>query len=539
MYTAIYRDFRPNRFEEMIGQDHIVRILKNQIAKNQIGHAYLFCGTRGTGKTTAARILAKALNCTGEAESPCCECENCTSIKEGSFIDVVEIDAASNNSVDDIRNLCESVNYPPIMGRCKIYIIDEVHMLSGSAFNALLKTLEEPPDHVVFILATTEVHKLPATILSRCMRLDFRRVSEQKIIENMRMICKARGVDCEEAALSLIAANADGSVRDSLSILEQCISGSNFLSFEDTAEILGAVGEEKLTRLTEMIMNSDISSALLLLNDSISAGRDVKQIMRDWLSHFRNLLIAKFVKSPNDMLSMSEENVRRIGNQSKIISRELLNAGITELTKTIADARWSSQPRALLEMCVVKLGSIQAEKFVQPNSKFENSESAQSLQKMSGTEPMQSFQKSQTADISQLTSNPEAAIDESARKSAESQFDEKTNQEPEDLSVLWRGVIQRLLKKKPNLMRLETRTRLDAVEGNQFFVSFADENTETMMLRYGGKELIEEFMSESTGKAVKMVMRRDDADANKRKNAEAVRASEQLSRILDFDVKIK
>lgn len=585
MYTAIYRDFRPNRFEAMIGQDHIVKILKNQIAKGQTGHAYLFCGTRGTGKTTTARILAKALNCTSDAERPCCECENCRAIKGGSFIDVVEIDAASNNSVDDIRNLCESVNYPPIMGKCKIYIIDEVHMLSGSAFNALLKTLEEPPDHVVFILATTEVHKLPATILSRCMRLDFRRVSEQKIIENMRMICEARGISYEEAALSLIAANADGSVRDSLSILEQCISGANSLTLEDTAEILGAVGEDKLIQLTDMIMNADISSALLLLNDFISAGRDVKQIMRDWLSHFRNLLIAKFVKSPNDMLSMSEENVRRIGNQSSAIAKELLNAGITELTKTIADARWSAQPRALLEMCAVKLATLQANGGVETGFNFENSEPFRTQQKITSANSVRTSSKPQNQILRNVEAKPqnelveeiatepdfeeiadvfsddeslnvqsdfsETRSEEPAKSNTEiraaeldNKFDDyklkqNKSQESSDLSILWRSVIQRLLMQKPNLMRLESRTKLDDVKDNQFFVSCADENTETMMLRYGGNRLIEEFMSESLGKTMKMVIHRVESGGDADRNAEAAHAGEQLSRILDFDVNIK
>lgn len=360
MYSAIYRDFRPDRFDQIVGQDHIVRILKNQIATGQTGHAYLFCGTRGTGKTTTARILAKALNCEAEerSERPCGECESCRAIKEGAFMDVIEIDAASNNGVDSIRELRESVKYPPVRGRNKVYIIDEVHMLSPGAFNALLKTLEEPPESVVFILATTEPQKLPATILSRCMRLDFRRVSESVIAENMRMICEARGIGAEDSALALIAINADGSVRDSLSILEQCIStGQEYISRGDVAELLGTAGEEALISLTDCIIDGDISQGLLLLDQMIRGGSDVKQLMKEWLSHFRNLLMAKYVNRSENLLNMSAENAGRVKVQSGRIDAELLNRAIGELSRTISEARWAAQPRVLLEVSIVRLGS--------------------------------------------------------------------------------------------------------------------------------------------------------------------------------------
>ena len=352
--------FPADRFDQIVGQDHIVKVLKNQIAAGQTGHAYLFCGTRGTGKTTTARILAKALNCKAEDRSarPCCECENCREVREGTFMDVIEIDAASNNGVDSIRELRESVKYPPVKGRNKVYIIDEVHMLSPGAFNALLKTLEEPPENVVFILATTEPQKLPATILSRCMRLDFRRVSEEIIAENMRKICEARDIGAESAALALIAVNADGSVRDSLSILEQCIStGQDFISRADVAELLGTAGEEALIALTDSVIRGDISEALIQLDQMIRSGSDVKQLMKEWLSHLRNLLMAKYVAQPAGLLNMSAENAERVRRQSGEIEGNLLNYAIEELSKTISESRWSSQPRVLLEVCIVRLGS--------------------------------------------------------------------------------------------------------------------------------------------------------------------------------------
>ena len=355
MHKALYREFRPSTFDELIGQPHIVRILKSQIASGNTSHAYLFSGTRGTGKTTTARILAKALNCTGEGEKPCGECSSCRAIADGSFIDVIEIDAASNNGVDNIRELTDSVMYAPAVGKYKVYIIDEVHMLSQGAFNALLKTLEEPPEYVVFILATTEPQKVPATILSRCMRLDFRRVSEKALMDNMRRICDIKGIEAEDGALALIAVNADGSVRDSLSILEQCICPGEPLRRDDAAAVLGTAGEESLLQLTDRVIDCDTSGALLLLNDIINTGADVRSFMKEWLEHFRNLLLAKYVDNPGSMLNMSDENAARLIDQAHRISRDFLSRAITEITGTISQTRWSSRPRVMLEMSIVKL----------------------------------------------------------------------------------------------------------------------------------------------------------------------------------------
>ena len=250
MYQALYRSFRPETFDELLGQEHIEKILKNQIATGTVGHAYVFCGTRGTGKTTTARLLAKALNCLSDGEKPCGECEHCKAIAAGNFIDVSEIDAASFRGIENIRTLREEVNYPPVSGRNKVYIIDEAHMLTTEAFNALLKTLEEPPANTVFILATTEPNKLPATILSRCMRLDFRRVPDDIILGLFKRICRETGVEAEEDSLALIASNADGSVRDGLSILDRCIAGNKTLTRDDVLFLLGMAGAETYIKIT-------------------------------------------------------------------------------------------------------------------------------------------------------------------------------------------------------------------------------------------------------------------------------------------------
>jgi len=358
MYKALYRSYRPEVFEEVLGQEHVIRILQNQVAADQVSHAYLFCGTRGTGKTTIARLLAKAVNCTGEGARPCGHCANCRSIMEGSFMDLIEIDAASNNGVDNIRELRESVNYPPVVGRKKVYIMDEVHMLSPSAYNALLKTLEEPPENVMFILCTTEPEKLPATILSRCVRMDFRRVSEQALKSRLAEICHDRGLEVEESGLGLIAQAADGSVRDGLSILEQCISGrSGQISREDVLDAIGTVGEEDLIALTDAVMQRHVADGLLMIEDMLRKGRDARQIIQGWMGHYRNLLLVKFLEDPAGTLSMSLENVERVRMQAERLEIGAVTGAIRELSQILYDARRSTQPRVLLEMVFVKLAA--------------------------------------------------------------------------------------------------------------------------------------------------------------------------------------
>ncbi|MBQ1421706.1 MAG: DNA polymerase III subunit gamma/tau [Firmicutes bacterium] len=356
MYQALYRSRRPEVFSEVLGQKHIIKILKHQIETDTVSHAYLFCGTRGTGKTTVARLLAKAVNCTSKGERPCGRCPNCEAIARGSFMDVIEIDAASNNGVENIRELRESVKYPPQAGSKKVYIVDEVHMLSSGAFNALLKTLEEPPENVIFILCTTEPQKLPQTILSRCMRLDFKRVPQDILAADMRAIADQRGVSISEGAIRLLAANADGSVRDGLSILDQVLaSGDKEIDRDKVLEYLGTVGTEFFTELTELVSQRNTGEALALLDKALSDGKDAKQLMKDWNAHYRNLMITKFMRDPEDLLNMSEDNIKKVREQSAHISFEEIEEAIRRISKTINDARWSTQPRILLELDIVAL----------------------------------------------------------------------------------------------------------------------------------------------------------------------------------------
>ena len=359
MHLALYRSERPERFEEIIGQKHIVKILRNQIKKGTVSQSYLFAGTRGTGKTTTARILAKAVNCTCSdpgVDLPCGECANCRAITEGRFLDVVELDAASNNGVESLRQITESVQYPPTVGKYKVYIIDEAHMLTDSAENAFLKTLEEPPAHVIFILATTNPEKIKATIKSRCLTLNFRHVSENDLLDGMRRICQKKAINIEEDALAVIARKADGSVRDALSLLEQCINaGDELITRELVLEYTGGAGDDFYIELTDAIRTGEAGTALADIDSMVRIGKDAKQLLSDWLLHYRNLMICKYVQDPSELVNASSENTARIVTQANSMGDEAINYGIRLLSDTVNKAKFSTMPRILLETCVIKL----------------------------------------------------------------------------------------------------------------------------------------------------------------------------------------
>ena len=357
MHKALYRVYRPKNFSDVIGQEHIVRTLKNQIENNNVGHAYLFCGTRGTGKTSTAKIFSRAVNCTNlHNDEPCNECENCREILEDKTMDVVEIDAASNNSVDDIRELRENVKYSPAKAKYKVYIIDEVHMLSQGAFNALLKTLEEPPSYVIFILATTEPHKIPATILSRCQRFDFKRVTVKDISSRMRYICKKEGIEADEKALNLIARNSQGALRDALSILDQCISfEGNKISYNDVIELLGSVNIEQLFDLAESIIKEDTRKSLQILNDFIIWGKDVRNLVNDLIDHFRNLMVCKISNDLDEIISLPEETIDLLKQQAETIDTNNLIRILNILSEAQDGMKISSNPRVLMEVTMMKI----------------------------------------------------------------------------------------------------------------------------------------------------------------------------------------
>ena len=357
MHKALYRAYRPQTFKDVVGQEHIIKTLKNQIQNNNVGHAYLFCGTRGTGKTSTAKIFARAVNCEDSVnEEPCNECEVCKDILNDNNMDVIEIDAASNNSVDDIREIRENVKYTPAKCKYKVYIIDEVHMLSQGAFNALLKTLEEPPSYVIFILATTEPHKIPATILSRCQRFDFKRVTVKDMSSRMKEICEDVNVEVDDRALNLIARNSQGALRDALSILDQCMSFSeNKIEYKDVVDLLGTVNVEQLFEMADYVIKEDTKKCLEILNEFVIWGKDIKNLIDDLIDHFRNLMVCKVSNDLDEIISLPEEIIDQLKSQAETIETNEIIRILNILSVTQDDIKASSNPRVLAEVSIMKL----------------------------------------------------------------------------------------------------------------------------------------------------------------------------------------
>lgn len=357
-YMALYRKFRPTEFNDVKGQEHIVTTLKNQIKAERIGHAYLFCGTRGTGKTTIAKIFAKAVNCEHPTDgNPCGECAACRSIAAGSSMNVIEIDAASNNGVDNIREIRDEVAYSPTEGRYKVYIIDEVHMLSIGAFNALLKTLEEPPSYVIFILATTEAHKIPVTILSRCQRYDFRRISAETITARLEELTQAEKVTAEEKALRYIAKAADGSMRDALSLLDQCIAFylNEELTYDHVLDVLGAVDTEVYSALLRQTLKQDLTGVMEQIEALVLQGRELGQFVTDFTWYLRNLLLLKSSDHMEDVLDVSTENLLKLREEAGMIEPDTLMRYIRIFSELGGQIRYASQKRVLVEVAFIKL----------------------------------------------------------------------------------------------------------------------------------------------------------------------------------------
>lgn len=357
-YMALYRKFRPGGFEDVKGQDHISKTLQNQIKADRIGHAYLFCGTRGTGKTSVAKIFAKAVNCERPVDgSPCGECASCKAISEGRSMNVIEIDAASNNGVDNIREIREEVAYRPTEGKYKVYIIDEVHMLSIGAFNALLKTLEEPPEYVIFILATTEAHKIPITILSRCQRYDFKRITIDTISARLQELMEKEQIEVEEKAIRYIAKAADGSMRDALSLLDQCIAFyiGQKLTYDHVLEVLGAVDTDVFSRLLREIIEKDIVRVMKSLEDLVMQGRELSQLATDFTWYLRNLLLVKSSDNMEDVLDVSTENLAQLKEEALMIENETLIRYIRIFSELSNQLKYATQKRVLLEVALIKL----------------------------------------------------------------------------------------------------------------------------------------------------------------------------------------
>ena len=559
MYKALYRQERPETFQDVIGQEHIIRILENQIKTNKVGHAYLFCGTRGTGKTTIARLLAKGVNCLHENPEarPCGGCAHCQAISEGTFVDVIEMDAASNRGITDVREIKESVKYPPAVGRKKVYIIDEVHMLTTPAFNALLKTLEEPPENIIFILATTDPEQLPQTILSRCQRMDFRRLGHAMLADYYTKICESRGVELRQEAADIIATNADGSVRDGLSLLEQSLASGEKVITEDIVNLYsGAVSQNFLINLTNCALQGDVAGGIVSINSQIEAGKESSQILKDWIRHFRNLMVAKVVDKPSTVINLSSESVGKIVESCKGIPYEKVCDGLKILAEADKDSRNSAQPRIFLDLALMKLSSLLNEKKgadpertdslvdrqevmrltptditrTESIQQFENAYEKQQLpnhevrqqfssseakQQRSNHEAKQQFlyneakQESQINDNAEKTVEPESCKEiscENLRQNASQQKNDNVDsieefEGSENMDDVWATICEMVVKERPSIGTLKQRAKISNISQNT--ITIEAENEMTAKRLEDGIQIISEAATVVLGRPIR------------------------------------
>lgn len=487
-YTALYRKWRPVCFEDVKGQEPIVRTLKNQITSGRIGHAYLFCGTRGTGKTTIAKIFAKAVNCQNPINgSPCNQCAVCQSIASGASMNVVEIDAASNNGVDNIREIRDEVKYSPTEGNYRVYIIDEVHMLSTGAFNALLKTLEEPPSYVIFMLATTEVHKIPITVLSRCQRYDFRRINNDVIAAQIEYLLKEEHVEAEPAAIRYVAKTADGSMRDALSLLEQCISFyyGQKLTYDNVLDVLGAVDTGVFSQLLREIIEKDVTGCIHLMDEIVAQGRDLGQFITDFTWYMRNLLLVQTSEHAQEALDMSSESLRLLEEEAQMIDIDTLMRYIRICSELSSNIRYASSKRVLIELALIKLMKPAMESDLE-----------------SLKERIQDLEARVENGVIPVAKNETSLIaDRNAEEPSESgEVIELTEAEYEDYKQLntdWNKIIGQQKSLVRGILR---GTRLSYDKSKGLCILFCDSFSEKMMNEQGRMDGLKQWLEQTYGK---------------------------------------
>lgn len=505
-YTALYRKFRPQEFEDVKGQEHIVTTLKNQLKADRIGHAYLFCGTRGTGKTTIAKIFAKAVNCQHpEDGSPCGNCPSCKAIAAGSSMNVIEIDAASNNGVDNIREIREEVAYSPAEGKYKVYIIDEVHMLSIGAFNALLKTLEEPPSYVIFILATTEAHKIPVTILSRCQRYDFRRISIETISGRLTELMEREQVTVEPKAIRYIAKAADGSMRDALSLLDQCIAFylGQELTYDRVLNVLGAVDTEVFSKMLRQIMAKNVSGVIARLEELIVEGREPGQFVMDFTWYLRNLLLLQSSDNMEDVLDISSDNLALLKEEASMVDAVELMRYIRIFSELSNQIRYAVQKRVMMEIALIKLCRPEMEKdydslalrVAQLEKKIENGLPASYPPDISAN-PGQGILSGANANL------PEGAYGGSVSMGRQTVKSVLPKAIPEDVQQIvrnWRSIVEELSGGLKNYLKL---ARPSLTEGGQLLLILEDEVAESFVNTEEHRQELKDAMARNTGKEI-------------------------------------
>ena len=518
-YTALYRKFRPDTFADVKGQDAIVQTLKNQINADRIGHAYLFCGTRGTGKTTVAKILAKAVNCEHPVDgNPCNECATCKAIAAGSSMNVIEIDAASNNGVDNIREIREETTYSPTEGTYKVYIIDEVHMLSIGAFNALLKTLEEPPSYVIFILATTEAHKIPITILSRCQRYDFKRISILTIADRLTQLMKEEQVEVEEKAIRYIARKADGSMRDALSLMDQCIAFylGQKLTYDNVLDVLGAVDTEVFSRMLRLILQNQVAELMKMLEDLVMQGRELGQFVTDFTWYMRNLLLLKASDDLEDVLDVSTDNLKLLQEEAGMVREDTLIRYIRIFSELSNQIKFETSKRIALEVALIKLCRPEMERdetslldrirrleqMIQNGVQVVNTQNSGYRSVSHGEKSGYNQEERRSANI-ETTSGEAAAAPLPGEAAA-----------PEDLKqavAKWRNIVNATGGRLKSVL-LSAKVQYNASgEDQRLYVVFQDFLGERYVNDPGTKELLEKIIAEQIGKKVevKMMLQQD------------------------------
>lgn len=551
-YMALYRKWRPQDFSDLIGQEHISETLSNAITTGKVAHAYLFSGPRGTGKTSTAKILAKALNCEhGPTPSPCNNCVCCQKINDGSFMDVFEIDAASNRGIDEIRDLRETVKFAPVDGRYKVYIIDEVHMLTTEAFNALLKTLEEPPAHVVFILATTEVHKVPVTIQSRCQRYDFKRITQKDILQRLISIAEQMNINVDKEALSIIAIQADGGMRDALSLLDQCLAFTkNKLTVDEVRKVLGLVGHDWIWQITDALANKDAQTIMTILDNVIAQGKEIKQLLNELILHFRSIML---YKASNKLLNLNMyfEDETVLKNQAERFSHEEVVQIIQKIHEAINEIKWAYQPRLTAEMLFLKLcwqvdivqsvdmNNVAEKPVTMPMTNNTNSEAKimaleQTVSRLDRIVKALSSQVANMQDVSTKMNNIDVATNANVnvatqplkqaqninnKVSADStnlQNKNLVNQnivvkpvmpiENVDVTSIWQNVLAKLnARRKKVVVACVNRALPYKVAENQFFIHFDSPFLQARTEKDDYRLLIEEVLTEITGQNFRLI----------------------------------
>ena len=496
-YVALYRKWRPSSFDEVKGQEAVITTLKNQVKSGRIGHAYLFCGSRGTGKTSVAKILARTVNCENPKDGCACgTCASCRNIEEGSSTNVIEIDAASNNGVDNVREIRDEVAYRPAEGKYRVYIIDEVHMLSPGAFNALLKTLEEPPEYVIFILATTEPHKIPATILSRCQRYDFHRITPEDIVMRLKELMAGEGIEAEEKALRYIARKADGAMRDAISLFDQSVSALNGkkLGYEDALKALGTVDSEVLSRFLQAILLDDTTEALSVIETVRSEGRELGQFVQDFIWYLRNLLLLMSADAPADLLEMSEEDWLRLSSESKMTKPEELMALIRLFSSLYNEMRGAADKRVLLEVATIRATRPAAEKtdeaVLARLTRLERK-----LEKLEKEGPVRAADTSPAAGSSQVQTEPSKAAAPEPIRVSPAQW--------EDLKLIrenWNSLLGSLDHQAAQLLKTAW---LEPKDGGIMGLVFPDTFTANMVRRFGVLEQLSKVIAEKYKKSIR------------------------------------